>query len=326
MCDPVTTSLMIASAGASYAGNKKAQGAMEDAVNAEAQRQKVFRDRQAGILDQSVASRTASRTKAEIDADAASQVDAYGKNQEANDAGQTAAPVAGPSGASSANVSDSYSRETSRANEAGKGAATRQAALSAFGNTMQAQQLNNTKYAQDSSVLANMSQGSLAVMPYEVQAGSHAGDSLKTLSQVLSLASIYSGYQASVGKALGPATWSEMFASAPPVAEVASSTVPAIASQGEVATANAKVAPFDATNYSTYPGAAKPLPLTPVNAAYTGYPAGGAAGPPTFNMQAAMPNGYQAQAGNYVGGVNVNAATATTEFDRLRRLKIAALR
>lgn len=324
MCDPVTTSLMIASAGASYAGNKKAQGAMEDAVNAEAQRQKVFRDRQAGILDQSVASRTASRTKAEIDADAASQVDAYGKNQEANDAGQTAAPVAGPSGASSANVSDSYSRETSRANEAGKGAATRQAALSAFGNTMQAQQLNNTKYAQDSSVLANMSQGSLAVMPYEVQAGSHAGDSLKTLSQVLSLASIYSGYQASVGKALGPATWSEMFASAP-VAEVASSTAPAIASQGEVATAGAKVAPFDATKYSTYPGAAKPLAATPVNAAYTGYPAGGA-GPPTFNMQAAMPNGYQAQAGNYVGGVNVNAATATTEFDRLRRLKIAALR
>ena len=78
---------------------------------------------------------------------------------------------------------------------------------------MQNQQLNNTRYAQDSAVLANMAQGSMGVLPYELQAAGHAGDSLKTIGQVLSLASMYSGYMNASGNPLG-GTWSDLFGSA----------------------------------------------------------------------------------------------------------------
>ncbi len=227
MCDPVTTSLMIASAGTSYAANRKSQKAMEGTVAEESARQRRFRDQQAGVLDQSTASRSASKTKEEMAIDAAktnAEADAATK---ANMAGSTDAPAAvAPSASSSSNVSDSYSREAGRANASSADANARQAALNAFGNTMTAQQINNTKYAQDSAVLANMSQGSLGVLPYELQAASKAGDKLKTLSQVLSLASIYSGYQAGLGKSLGPASWGEVFnPTAANVAPAANATV-----------------------------------------------------------------------------------------------------
>ncbi|CAB4145820.1 hypothetical protein UFOVP477_46 [uncultured Caudovirales phage] len=302
MCDPVTTSLMIASAGASYAGNRKAQKAMEGTVAEESARQRRFRDQQKGVLDQSTASRASGKTQEEMALDAAKANTAADAAAAASTAGATDAPSGvAPSAAASQNVTDSYSRESGRAQAKSKEDSTRSAALNAFSNVMTAQQLNNSKYAQDSAVLANMSQGSLGVLPYELQAASKSGDGLKTLSQVLSLASIYSGYQAGIGKPLGPASWGELFN--PEVAAAAPAAAPTFSTPD--------VPQYAATPAATSPSSLNvigpPAPPATINHAYTTFPQSGI-GPPNFNMPKAMQNGYINSTGQYVGGIKgINA-------------------
>jgi hypothetical protein len=299
MCDPVTTSLMIASAGASYAGNRKSQKAMEGTVAEENARQQRFRDQQKGVLDVSTKARSASKTKEQIaieEAKANTNADAAMK---ANTAGADSAPTAvAPSAASSANVEDSYSREDARAGARSTQDAGRKAALDAFSNTMTAQQINNTKYAQDSAVLANMSQGSLGVLPYELQAASKAGDGLKTLSQVLSLASIYSGYQAGIGKPLGAASWGDLFNP-----EVANAAAPAATTFASPALPMEAAKPaslgLDAAGDAVISGGGGHL-----NSQYVTLPPKGTMGPPVFNQGAAVRGGFVNQNGSFVGGTN----------------------
>lgn len=296
MCDPVTTTLMIASAGASYSANRKSQKAMEGTVAEESARQKRFRDQQKGILDQSTGARSAKKTQEEMAIDAATANTESEAAAKASTAGATDAPAAvAPSAASSQNVTDSYSREDARAKATSKEDATRSAALNAFSNTMTAQQINNSKYAQDSAVLANMSQGSLGVLPYELQAASKKGDSLKALSQVLSLASMYSGFQAGIGKPLGPASWGELFNP-----EVAATT-------GATAAAPTFTTP-DVPQYAASPATGlnvigPPAPVPTVNHAYTTFPQSGI-GPANFNQAAAVRGGYVNANGSFVGGTN----------------------
>jgi hypothetical protein len=302
MCDPVTTSLMIASAGASYAGNRKAQKAMEGTVAEESARQRRFRDQQKGVLDQSTASRSSGKTQEEMALDAAKANTEADAAAAASTAGATDAPSGvAPSAAASQNVTDSYSRESGRAQAKSKEDSTRSAALNAFSNVMTAQQLNNSKYAQDSAVLANMSQGSLGVLPHELQAASKAGDGYKTLSQVLSLASIYSGYQAGIGKPLGPASWGELFN--PEVAANAGAAAPTFSTPD--------VPQYAATPAATSPSSLNvigpPAPPATINHAYTTFPQSGI-GPPHFNMPKAMQGGYVNATGQYVGGIKgINA-------------------
>jgi len=313
MCDPVTTSLMIASAGTSYAANRKSQKAMEGTVEAENQRQKKFREQQQGVLDISTKARSAEKTKEQMAIDAAKANTDAEAAAGANTAEATDQPTAvAPSAASSQNVSDSYSREDARAKAQSRDDTARSAALNAFNNTMTAQQINNTKYAQDSAVLANMSNGSLGVLPYELQAASKAGDGLKTLSQVLSLASIYSGYQAGINKPLGPASWGELFN--PEVA----STTGATAAAPTFATPD--IPQFAATPPPTGPSSLNvvgpPAPPPSVNHAYTQFPASGF-GPPTFNQGAAVRGGFVNSQGSFVGGTNtLKSLTNPTRFLR----------
>ncbi len=300
MCDPVTTSLMVASAGASYAGNKKSQKAMEGTVAAEAERQRKFREQQSGILDVSTKNRSAARTKEEMALDAAKSNTEANAALDANTAEKTDQPTAvAPSAASSQNVTDSYSREDARAGARSRDEVGRKSALNAFNNVMTAQALNNTRYAQDSAVLANMSQGSLAVMPYELQAASKAGEGLQTLSKVLSLASIYSGYQAGIGKPLGPASWGELFN--PQAAATTGATAGAAYATPSVPMETVKPTSIgmgkDGEFVISGGGA-------PYNAKYVTLPPPGTAGPPQFNHGAAVRGGFVNQQGSYVGGTN----------------------
>ena len=214
MCDPVTAALMAASAGATYSGNKRAQRKMEGAATAERSRQKAFAEGQQNALDASINNRNYTNSQKSInDAKSALQKDYTANDNGATGFGVDAGAPEIAAGSDNQTVSDSYSRGEGRAKTAANENATRMAALQAFGNTMQNQQLANTRYAQDSAVLANMAQGSMGVLPYELQAASHAGDSLKTIGQVLSLASMYSGYMNASGKPLG-GTWGDLFGSA----------------------------------------------------------------------------------------------------------------
>jgi hypothetical protein len=214
MCDPVTAALMATSAGATYAGNQKAQRKMEGAARAEKSRQKAFAEGQQNALDASINNRNYTNSQKSInDAKSVLQKDYTANDNGSSGFGVDAGAPEIAAGSDNQTVSDSYSRGESRAKTAANENATRTAALQAFGNTMQNQQLNNTRYAQDSAVLANMAQGSMGVLPYELQAAGHAGDSLKTIGQVLSLASLYSGYMNASGNPLG-GTWDDLFGSA----------------------------------------------------------------------------------------------------------------
>jgi len=317
MCDPVTASLMIASAGATYAGNQKAQRKMEGAVRTEKSRQKAFAEGQQNALDASINNRNYTNSQKAIDdAKAALEKDYTQNDNGASGFGVDAGAPETASGSSNATVSDSYSRGETRAKTASKENAVRTAALQSFGNTMTAQQLANTRYAQDSAVLANMAQGSMGVLPYELQAASKAGDSLKTMGQVLSLASMYTGYMNAAGNGFGP-SWGELFGTGEAAGAAASTVAPAV-SEGPVSAGQiTKAAPFQATNYSTYPGALKDTAVLPFNDAYTTFPASGV-GPPSFNTSQAVQNGYQAQAGNYVGGVPKSVYGLPTEFLKRR--------
>ena len=313
MCDPVTTSLMIASAGASYAGNRKSQKAMEGAVAAESERQRKFREQQSGILDVSTKNRSAARTKEEMALDAAKANTEANAALAANTADATDQPTAvAPSAASSQNVTDSYSREDARAGARSRDEIGRKSALNAFNNVMSAQAINNTKYAQDSAVLANMSQGSLAVMPYELQAAAKKGEGLQTLSKVLSLASIYSGYQAGIGKPLGPASWGELF------------NPQAAATSGAVAAAPTYASPQIPDLPPAKPTALNvvgpPAPAPSVNASYMTYPQSGV-GPANFNTAAATRGGYVNQSGSFVGGTNTIKRALMDPYKHLRPIR-----
>lgn len=294
MCDPVTAALMITSATATYAGNKKAQRKMEGAVRTEKSRQKAFAEGQQNALDASINNRNYTNSQKSIDdAKAALEKDYTANDNGASGFGVDASSPETAAGSSNATVSDSYSRGEGRAKTASKENAVRTAALQSFGNTMQAQQLANTRYAQDSAVLANMAQGSLGVLPYELQAASKAGDSLKTMGQVLSLASMYTGYMGATGNGFGP-SWGELFGTGEAAGAAASSVAPVV---------------------STAPAA--PGTIAPINNAYTTFPASGI-GPPSFNTSQAVQNGYQAQAGNFVGAVPKSAYQLPTEFLKRR--------
>lgn len=315
MCDPVTASLMVASAASTYAGNRKAQKKMEGAVRTEKSRQKAFAEGQQNALDASISNRNYKNSQKSIDdAKAALEKDLTQNDNGAAGFGVDAGAPETASGSSNATVSDSYSRGEGRAKTASKENAVRTAALQAFGNTMTAQQLANTRYAQDSAVLANMAQGSMGVLPYELQAASKAGDSLKTMGQVLSLASMYTGYMNATGNGFGP-SWGELFGSAAPEA-AASAVAPTVST---APTASTVAAPYDPVKYSTYPGA--PKPWVPLNDAYTTFPQSGI-GPPSFNTNQAIQGGYQAQAGNYVGGIPKSVYRLPTEFSQIRKVPI----
>lgn len=304
---------MIASAGTSYAANRKSQKAMEGTVEAENQRQKKFREQQQGVLDISTKARSAEKTKEQMAIDAAKANTDAEAAAAANTAEATDQPTAvAPSAASSQNVSDSYSREDARAKAQSRDDTARSAALNAFNNTMTAQQINNTKYAQDSAVLANMSNGSLSVLPYELQAASKAGDGLKTLSQVLSLASIYSGYQAGIGKPLGAASWGELFN--PEVANAAAPTAATTFAAPAIPTEAAKPVSLSlnaADDFVMSGGGGS------VNSKYVALPPGGTMGPPVFNQGAAVRGGFVNQNGSFVGGTNtLKSLTNPTKFLR----------
>jgi hypothetical protein len=305
---------MIASAGTSYAANRKSQKAMEGTVEAENQRQKKFREQQQGVLDISTKARSAAKTKEQMAIDAAKANTDAEAAASANTAEATDQPTAvAPSAASSQNVTDSYSREDARAKAQSRDDTARSAALNAFNNTMTAQQINNTKYAQDSAVLANMSNGSLGVLPYELQAASRAGDGLKTLSQVLSLASIYSGYQAGIGKPLGAASWGELF-NPEVAANAAAPTATTFASPALPPMEAVKPASLGLNNAgdAVISGGGGHL-----NSQYMTLPPQGTVGPPVFNHGAAVRNGFVNQNGSFVGGTNtLKSLTNPTKFLR----------
>lgn len=202
MCDAVTASIVatVAGSAAQAAGQAKARKAMEGAQVAE-------RIRQKGYNDQSQAAFSESLGNADPQAQANAQSKAEGERKAAYDTAtaEARAPLeatgknlAGNQYANRVMSSESAARSAQALGYAGQQGAAK-AALQGFGDTQLGNALYNARQMQKQGTIGNFMQGSAAVLPYEVDAASHKGDSLKSLGDLLSLGGAIAGLGAGAG-------------------------------------------------------------------------------------------------------------------------------
>ena len=202
MCDAVTASIVatVAGSAAQAAGQAKARKAMEGAQIAERVRQK-------GYNDQSQAAFSESLGNADPQAQANAQGKAEGERKAAYDTAtaEARAPLeatgknlAGNQDANRVMSSESAARSAQALGYAGQQGAAK-AALQGFGDTQLGNALYNARQMQKQGTIGNFMQGSAAVLPYEVDAASHKGDSLKSLGDLLSMGGAIAGLGAGAG-------------------------------------------------------------------------------------------------------------------------------
>jgi len=202
MCDPVSISLALTAAGATAqaAAQSQSRKAMEGAQQAERIRQKAFQDQSQAAFDESLghaqaSNQTADQSKAEGErkasydkatADARAPVEATGQN------------LAGDTSTNKVVNTEQAAQAAKAQGFAGQQGAAK-AALQGFGDVQLGNALYNARQMQNQGTIGGFMQGSANVLPYEVQAASHAGDGLKTLGDVLSLGGAVTGLGAGAG-------------------------------------------------------------------------------------------------------------------------------
>lgn len=202
MCDPVTASIVatVAGSAAQAAGQAKARRAMEGAQQAELTRQK-------GFQDQSNAAFSESLSHADPQAQEGAKAKAEGERKAAYESAnaQARAPIeatgrnlAGDQTANKVLSSEQGARSAQAQGYAGQ-QGNAKAALRGFNDIQLGNALYNSRQMQNQGQIGNFMQGSAAVLPYEVQAASHKGDSLKSIGDLLSAAGAIGGIGAGAG-------------------------------------------------------------------------------------------------------------------------------
>lgn len=211
MCEPTTlsiASLALVAAGTAataYGANQasKAEGA---ATTAELDRQKKLRDEASKSLNVTIAHNDGKKTQTDMGAKAATREAAY--SQSAADvanyapAGQNL--EGGVGGAGDRVVADSYAKHLGDASNYVKRQGAAQAALTSFDDTMSANNIFNANQGYDIRKLGSFMQGSAGVLPMELNAAGHAGDTSRTVGGILSALGAVTGAGAATG-ALGGA-------------------------------------------------------------------------------------------------------------------------
>lgn len=202
MCDPVSIGLAMTAAGsvAQAAGQSKARKAMNGAREAERIRQLGLQ----GKSDELVSESTAHADRRVSDAD---QAAAENKRKADYAAAAAATPAAAAPQtqitAGDANANKVINTETAARNAAAIGGATQQgnakAALQGFNDNSISQLLYNNRMMQRQGLIGNFMQGSAGVLPYEMDAASRKGDSLKGLGSALSTAGTLVGMGGGAG-------------------------------------------------------------------------------------------------------------------------------
>lgn len=208
MCDPLSASLAMTAAGtyAQYEGQKKANDAMGKAGLDELNRQKGFREKSTTAFNESLGRNSAESTNKSMD-------EQYNRYKNAAEGNITASAATGAGiaskGATPQIVSDEGAARSFVARNSATQNAQNAAMANSFGNSMIGTNLMNAHSLQDQAMLANFMKGSASVLPYETQAASHAGDSLKGigtgLNTAASLLGMYGAMQPATAAA-APAT------------------------------------------------------------------------------------------------------------------------
>jgi hypothetical protein len=202
MCDPVTASIVatVAGSAAQAAGQAQARKAMQGAQIAERVRQKGYQDQSQSAFSESLA-----HANPQDQANAQASNEANRKAAYDAATAETRAPLeaTGKNLAGSQDANRILSSESAARSAQAQGFANQQgaakAALQGFGDTQLGNALYNARQMQNQGTIGNFMQGSSAVLPYEVEAASHKGDSIKNIGDLLSLGGAVAGLGAGAG-------------------------------------------------------------------------------------------------------------------------------
>lgn len=209
----ITAALMASSAAAKYAGDKKSQTAMDTMRQLERDRQEAHQKTANTLLGDTL--ETSSATTAEQDI-----ADAAGKRQAAYQAAQTpSAPAqdyaASQLGVASGNkvVGGSIASGQRSAENYGNTVSKAMSRIGGYTDQNLARNIFNNRQLNAQANVGNFMQGSLGVLPVELDAANRKGDNMRTLGQILGAAGQVTGMMAATG--VNP------FAAAEPAAETA---------------------------------------------------------------------------------------------------------
>lgn len=178
-----------AGTGLSIAGQQQAKGAMESKARAEMLRQKGFQDQGKQEFVQSLGQsdqRTANDQLAEGQQQAGAE---YSKVNQVPLAASSATPVA----------TGTQTPIQSSRDQASIGIGNRAAAgLQGYNHYDLMQMIKNMRANQNLQQISGNARGSAAVLPYELQAASHAGDSMSGIGSILSMLGSLTGLYAAV--------------------------------------------------------------------------------------------------------------------------------
>lgn len=173
-------------AGLSLAGTAKSRSAMDDAQMAELTRQKKYSGESQAAYQRSAEQSTPEAAKSQMDAGSKSAAETYAKVAQL--------PMGGANAASQVPTSAAVQEGTNMQNAQRNAAASK---LQGHNTFSLAQSLKDLQARDQLGMTSSLSQSSANVMPYEIQAGQHAGDSLGAAGSLLGTAgSLYGTYQA----------------------------------------------------------------------------------------------------------------------------------
>ncbi len=194
MCDPTSiTALALAAAGtyASYEGAQQTKHATEDTQEAEATRQKGYADKSRALFDQSLNYNQADAQQGR-EQSASDKLNALYQDSVDNTLGQMA-PMGANVEQSASDTPKIIADNFKNAIDLGKSRASAQlrgkAALGGFDDMLAHTKIQDANIANEQGIFGNFMRGSANVVPIELQAASHAGDSAKNWGAALSAAS-----------------------------------------------------------------------------------------------------------------------------------------
>lgn len=184
MCYPALIAAGMAAAGAAsnYAGQQKTIGAREDVARAEGERQQNYQKQANEVIDQSLVKQSPAAQNQSLAQTTQQRMSALLPSQ--SDAAQL--PT---SGSAPIEVKSEAARSMSDAIRKSRARLGAQARIGAFDQNQFENRLGMNRSMSDLGTLANFSQGSEGVLPYDLQDASNAGAGYQTAADLFNLGS-----------------------------------------------------------------------------------------------------------------------------------------
>jgi hypothetical protein len=176
--------LALAGAGLQYAGAKRAEDKSNDKLQAELARQAAYRQRAQAIASQNITTSGADTANTQIDEGATRRRQAYENTQSVPLVSSAAAAPLQRSATSQSTQRQQGEQERSNQTRAG---------LMGYSEWELQQAIKNLLANQQLGLINNAAAGSQSVLPLELDAASHAGDSLAGAGQLLGTAGMMWG-------------------------------------------------------------------------------------------------------------------------------------